>query len=125
MLKKILFLVLTFILAKCNGNCDNESIECLEKKLISYVDDLEKNPTVSDYLVIEKIKGLQSKNCSSEDIVGRTLRFLKENEIKLKIPDTETGRSLTGNFAFTFTKCYHMCTCDCNFIHNDNSDERD
>lgn len=99
MSKNVLFLFLTFIIANCEGKCDNESIECFEKKLISYVDDLEKNPTVSDYLVIEKIKGVESRNYSSEDIVERTLRFLKENAIKMKIPNSETGRSLTGNIS--------------------------
>lgn len=100
MWKKKLFLFFAFVLAKCDSKCDRDSIECFEKKLISYVDDFENNPTVSDFLVVEKKKGLDPKNDSSEDIIGRTLRFLKENEIKVKVPDFETGRSLTGNFVF-------------------------
>lgn len=100
MSQKILYLILSIVLVKSDSNCDNGSMKCLEEEFIGYIDNFNNSIKIGDYLVLEKTNGTEMSQDSNEGIVRRCLRFLEEHEIKLRIPFSEVGRSVTGRSHF-------------------------
>lgn len=96
MSQKILYLILAVVLVKGDRNCDNGSMRCLEEEFIDYIDNFNNSTKIGDFLVLEKINGTEINKDSNEGIVRRSLRFLEEHEIKLRIPVSEIGRAMSG-----------------------------
>ncbi|KAG5884644.1 hypothetical protein JTB14_035739 [Gonioctena quinquepunctata] len=86
----LLFLI---VCAKCDSinNCD--SVECLDKELIQYIDGLDEGGDIGDFIAITKINSSVERVHREEDIIGRCSRYLAEHELKLRIPLSE-ARSL-------------------------------
>lgn len=94
---KILCLMLTgIVLVKSDVNCENGSKQCFEKEFLGYIDNFKNSTKIGDFLVLEKINGTEVTKDSDEGIVRRSLRFLQEHELKLRIPVAEIGRSMSG-----------------------------
>lgn len=82
-----------------SDKCNKDRIECFENELISYVDNLENRKTLGDFIVLEKDKEIPKQNNSTENIIDRCVRYLKEHALKLNIVDTRVGRSISGSYS--------------------------
>lgn len=101
MLKQIV-VVLILTIFSCHSldiyeNC-GESINCAENNLINVVNEFDSKPSVSligDYLTVEKTNEEAFLAKSEEGIFERLVRYIANHEIKLRLPSSQTGRSLT------------------------------
>ncbi|XP_028128258.2 uncharacterized protein LOC114324591 [Diabrotica virgifera virgifera] len=84
-------LCLTFvcqILAEENTKC-GDSLECLEKELVSQVDVIEQQGNIGGLVSLKKSDRSGKSVKGDEDLFERCLRFLRENELRVGIPDSE------------------------------------
>lgn len=89
MYKKIIYYIIFISFVNCIENCDSDSLVCEERKLINYIDEIEKVHIAGDYISLEKITERSGRKIDrEEDIIERSLRFLQEHELKIRLPET-------------------------------------
>nr|CAH7742912.1 unnamed protein product [Callosobruchus chinensis] len=93
MSKAYLLLLVLFTLGACEEHCGDQ-LSCAEKDLVDYVDKVEASGTIGDYIVLEKVGDRNEKETKGDEgIVERSIRFLADHQLKLRLP-AEESRSL-------------------------------
>lgn len=99
MYKAVFYFLIIFIGVNSKTNCDSDSLACEEKELVNYVNELEKNQNFGDYIFLEKTTNRTERKIDREEnFIERSLRFLEEHELKIKLPSSvETRNIAEGN----------------------------
>ncbi|CAH1111155.1 unnamed protein product [Psylliodes chrysocephalus] len=84
-------LLLVCCVAEDLSSCD-DSLECVEKQLKVTVDELDTD-SIGDWISVKKIGRTSRKIEGDEDFIERCVRFLREHELKIRVPES-TDRSL-------------------------------
>lgn len=79
--------------------CDNDvkcgdSYDCAEKELVGYIEELDNKesvPVIGNLVTLERIGDVQRSK--TEDVIERSLRFLANHQLKVKMP-ARSSRSL-------------------------------
>lgn len=97
MFQKLLFLICVLVVVK-SDECSNDNIKCYENELVSYIDSLDYGTTIGDFVVLEKVRDIPRQENHTENVFERTLRYLEEHQLKLKISGSRGGRSMSGSY---------------------------
>ncbi|XP_060528313.1 uncharacterized protein LOC132703205 [Cylas formicarius] len=71
--------------------CGN-SLNCSENELMKYFDYLEDRsevPIVRDFVTLERIANVNDDGRAEDDIVDRSIKFLRNHQLKIKLPNDE------------------------------------
>ncbi|XP_057652276.1 uncharacterized protein LOC130891498 [Diorhabda carinulata] len=85
----VYFLVVSslFVQSFCSENC-GDSVECLENQLVTQINQFERDENIGGFISLKKIGRTSKSVKEKEDLFERCLRFLKEHEIRIAVPES-------------------------------------